>query len=215
VALDGGGRAAFFSGPNCSSSSFMINSVRFDAGSPREGVYVHATTPNPIFSTSSPDYLPWSNGVAPDAGVAGPASRLALHGLPEVAITNFGYPFAVEAQDRPSRIIPGKSGRIAGSPPAYRGKSVPSTTGPARYATALPAADNPYAPAWANITPKRSIRHTNPRPDSLVKAIAEAHGGRLLLHSVPGAGTTFTLRLPANGGIVPKAGDGEDITVAG
>jgi signal transduction histidine kinase len=50
---------------------------------------------------------------------------------------------------------------------------------------------------------------------ALVKAIAEAHGGRLLLHSAPGAGTTFTLRLPVNGGIVPKAGDGEDTTLAG
>ena len=50
---------------------------------------------------------------------------------------------------------------------------------------------------------------------ALVKAIAEAHGGRLLLRSAPGAGTTFTLRLPAKGGIVPKAADCEDTTVAG
>ena len=50
---------------------------------------------------------------------------------------------------------------------------------------------------------------------ALVEAIAEAHGGRLLLRSAPGAGTTFTLRLPAKGGIVPKAADCEDTTVAG
>lgn len=50
---------------------------------------------------------------------------------------------------------------------------------------------------------------------ALVKAIAEAHGGRLLLHSFPGAGTTFTLRLPIASGITPKTGDGEDVTVAG
>jgi signal transduction histidine kinase len=50
---------------------------------------------------------------------------------------------------------------------------------------------------------------------ALVKAIADAHAGRLLLHSVPGAGTTFTLCLPAEGGIAPKTGDGEDAAVAG
>jgi signal transduction histidine kinase len=50
---------------------------------------------------------------------------------------------------------------------------------------------------------------------ALVKAIAEAHGGHLLLHSVPGAGTTFTLRLPTGDGIVSTTtGAGEDADVA-
>jgi two-component system, OmpR family, sensor kinase len=31
---------------------------------------------------------------------------------------------------------------------------------------------------------------------SIVKVIAEAHGGRVTLDSTPGAGSTFTLRLP-------------------
>ena len=48
---------------------------------------------------------------------------------------------------------------------------------------------------------------------ALVKAIAEAHGGGLLLHSIPGAGSTFTLCLPIDGGSVPKAGDTEDAAV--
>jgi signal transduction histidine kinase len=47
---------------------------------------------------------------------------------------------------------------------------------------------------------------------ALVKAIAEAHGGRLLLHSIPGAGTTFTLCLPVQGRSVPKTADAEDAT---
>ena len=38
-------------------------------------------------------------------------------------------------------------------------------------------ASNPYAPAWAHIAPKRTFRHTNPRPDSLVKAIADLKPG--------------------------------------
>jgi two-component system sensor histidine kinase SenX3 len=51
---------------------------------------------------------------------------------------------------------------------------------------------------------------------ALVKAIAEAHGGRLILDSVPGAGTTFTLCLPAEeGGSAPETGDGEDAIVSG
>jgi signal transduction histidine kinase len=32
---------------------------------------------------------------------------------------------------------------------------------------------------------------------SLVKRIAEAHGGRVSVHSAPGEGTTFTLHIPA------------------
>ncbi|HVJ68102.1 MAG TPA: right-handed parallel beta-helix repeat-containing protein [Caulifigura sp.] len=36
----------------------------------------------------------------------------------------------------------------------------------------LPAAEVPYQPAWANIAPRRVIRHSEPRGGSLVKAIA-------------------------------------------
>ncbi len=34
---------------------------------------------------------------------------------------------------------------------------------------------------------------------SIVRAIAEAHGGRVLLHSAPGQGATFTILLPLVG----------------
>lgn len=49
---------------------------------------------------------------------------------------------------------------------------------------------------------------------ALVKTIAEAHGGRLLLHSIPGEGTTFTLWLPAEGGVVPETGEGDGADLA-
>ncbi|WP_197453430.1 right-handed parallel beta-helix repeat-containing protein [Caulifigura coniformis] len=43
--------------------------------------------------------------------------------------------------------------------------------------SSLSAADTLYAPAWAKITPKRSFRHTNPKPESLVKTIADLKPG--------------------------------------
>jgi len=47
--------------------------------------------------------------------------------------------------------------------------------------------------------------HGNGLGLSLVKRIAEAHGGRLTVRSVPGDGTTFTLHLPAATGIAVPA----------
>jgi signal transduction histidine kinase len=67
----------------------------------------------------------------------------------------------------------------------------------------------------------RFVRLGQPQPDrslglglALVKAIAEAHGGRLLLHSVLGEGTTFTLWLPAKGVVVPEIGEGDGADLA-
>jgi signal transduction histidine kinase len=49
---------------------------------------------------------------------------------------------------------------------------------------------------------------------AIVKAIAEAHGGGVSVHSSPGAGSTFELRLPVAGSAgnepVPAAADGLD-----
>ncbi|HEY8206293.1 MAG TPA: PKD domain-containing protein, partial [Myxococcaceae bacterium] len=99
VALDGGGTALFYTGPDCVTPSARVNSVRFNSGTSVAGVRVHALAPGLVLSTSSPDYLPWSNQAGPDAGTPGPASSLALRGLPLVALVGTGYPFGVEALD--------------------------------------------------------------------------------------------------------------------
>ena len=46
---------------------------------------------------------------------------------------------------------------------------------------ALHAADTRYAPDWANITPKRVIKHADPAGDTLVKAVAALQPGDQLI----------------------------------
>ncbi|MFN0075216.1 MAG: right-handed parallel beta-helix repeat-containing protein [Prosthecobacter sp.] len=48
-------------------------------------------------------------------------------------------------------------------------------------AVALHAAGTPYSPDWANITPKRAIKHAEPDGDSLVKAVAALKPGDQLV----------------------------------
>ena len=48
-------------------------------------------------------------------------------------------------------------------------------------AVALHAADTRYSPDWANITPKRLIKHTDPDGDSLVKSVAALQPGDQLV----------------------------------
>ena len=99
VALDGGGTALFYSTSACTAASGQVSSVRFLSGTQGAAVFVHPVAPDVTLSTSAPDYLPWSNGLGPDAGTGGPASALVFHGLPLVAFPNNAYPFAVEALD--------------------------------------------------------------------------------------------------------------------
>jgi hypothetical protein len=63
-------------------------------------------------------------------------------------------------------------------------------------AAALHAADIPYSPDWANINPKRVIKHAGPDGESLVKAVAGLQAGDQL---VVAAGTYRVDRLWAIG----------------
>jgi signal transduction histidine kinase len=163
----GGNRRPAMAGPV--NVSALVNDVAASCSTLAEAEHV-------AFDVDAPADLP---AVIADEG----ALRRALHNL----VTN-ALKYAAEGRwvGIGARKVAGRSGDEVLISVSDRGRGIASTD--------LPHLFEPFYRGRYAV--ERQI-HGNGLGLSLVKRIAEAHGGRVTVTSAPGSGSTFTLHLPA------------------